>query len=154
MAMLENRKAVRRPRGRPQIRPDEETRRLVIEAARHEFQTSGYARASMASVSQHAGVSTKTMYRLIPTKADLFRGESLFVGLNCFEPGQTQPVHTHAGADKFYLVVSGRARMTVGRDTREVGPGTVVWAPADVPHGVAEALERTVLLVGIAPPPR
>jgi quercetin dioxygenase-like cupin family protein len=86
-------------------------------------------------------------------KADLFRGAHLFVGLNCFEPGQAQRVHTHGGADKFYLVVSGRARMTVGGDTREVGPGTVVWAPADMPHGVAEALERTVLLVGIAPPP-
>jgi quercetin dioxygenase-like cupin family protein len=88
------------------------------------------------------------------TKADLFRGASLFVGLNCFEPGQAQRIHTHAGADKFYLVVSGRARMTVGDETREAGPGTVIWAPADVPHGVAEALERTVLLVGIAPPPR
>ena len=88
------------------------------------------------------------------TKADLFRGASLFLGLNCFEPGQAQRVHTHAGADKFYLVVSGRARMTVGGETREVGPGTLIWAPADVPHGVAEALERTVLLVGIAPPPR
>ena len=44
--------------------------------------------------------------------------------------------------------------MTVGDETREVGPGTVVWAPADVPHGVVEALERTVMLVGIAPPPR
>jgi quercetin dioxygenase-like cupin family protein len=88
------------------------------------------------------------------TKADLFRGASLFLGLNCFEAGQTQRVHTHAGADKFYLVVSGRARMSVGSETREVGPGTVVWAPADVPHGVAQALERTVLLVGIAPPPR
>ena len=87
-------------------------------------------------------------------KVDLFRGESLFVGLNCFETGQAQRIHTHAGADKFYLVVSGRARMTVGDETREAGPGTVVWAPADVPHGVAEALERTVLLVGIAPPPR
>ena len=71
--MVENLKAVRRPRGRPQIRPDEETRRLIIEAARHEFQTSGYAQASMASVAQKAGISTKTMYRLIPTKADLFR---------------------------------------------------------------------------------
>jgi hypothetical protein len=30
----------------------------------------------------------------------------------------------------------------------------VVWAPADVPHGVVGALERTVMLVGIAPPPR
>ena len=87
-------------------------------------------------------------------KIDLFRGERLFLGLNCFEPGQSQPAHAHAGADKFYYVVSGRARITVGEETREVGPGAVVWAPADVPHGVGEALERTVLLVGIAPPPR
>ena len=87
-------------------------------------------------------------------KSDLFAGRHLFVGLNCFEPGQSQRMHTHPGADKFYVVVSGRARLTVGDETHEAGPGTVVWAPADVPHGVAEALERTVLLVGIAPPPR
>ena len=88
-----------------------------------------------------------------PTKADLFMGQRLFVGLNCFEPGQSQKVHVHAGADKFYLLVTGKARMTVGKETREVGPGTVVWAPANLPHGVAEALERTVMLVAIAPPP-
>lgn len=87
-------------------------------------------------------------------KADLFGGAHLFVGLNCFEPGQGQQVHAHAGADKFYLIVSGRARLRVGEETREAGPGTVVWAPADVPHGVEEALERTVMLVAIAPPPR
>jgi quercetin dioxygenase-like cupin family protein len=87
-------------------------------------------------------------------KADLFAGEHLFVGLNCFEPGQSQKVHAHAGADKFYYVCSGRARLTVGQETREVTAGEIVWAPAGVPHGVAEALERTVLLVGIAPPPR
>jgi quercetin dioxygenase-like cupin family protein len=86
-------------------------------------------------------------------KTDLFSGGQLFVGLNCFEPGQSQQSHVHAGADKFYLLVSGRARMIVGGEMREVSAGTVVWAPADVPHGVAEALERTVMLVGIAPPP-
>ena len=64
----------RRARGRPQIRPDSETHRLVIEAAREEFRVSGYATTSMAAVAQRAGVSTKTMYRLIPTKADLFKG--------------------------------------------------------------------------------
>lgn len=63
----------RRTRGRPQIRPDSETRRLVIEAAREEFRASGYAATSMVAVAQRAGVSTRTMYRLIPTKADLFR---------------------------------------------------------------------------------
>jgi quercetin dioxygenase-like cupin family protein len=87
-------------------------------------------------------------------KADLFAGERLFVGLNCFEAGQAQKVHAHSGADKFYYVCSGRARLTVGEETREVGAGEVVWAPAGVPHGVEQALERTVLLVGIAPPPR
>jgi quercetin dioxygenase-like cupin family protein len=88
------------------------------------------------------------------TKADLFRGGALFVGLNCFEPGQSQKVHAHRGADKFYLVVSGRARLVVGDEIRDADPGTIVWAPADVPHGVVEALERTVMLVAIAPPPR
>ena len=88
-----------------------------------------------------------------PVKADVVRGEALFLGLNCFEPGQSQSVHTHAGADKFYLILSGNASITVGKETRDVGPGMLVWAPADVPHGVARAHERTVMLVGIAPPP-
>ncbi|MDQ0393988.1 TetR/AcrR family transcriptional regulator [Labrys monachus] len=61
-----------RPRGRPQLRCDEDTRHLLVEAAACEFQKSGYAGTSMATVAQRAGISTKTMYRLIPTKADLF----------------------------------------------------------------------------------
>jgi quercetin dioxygenase-like cupin family protein len=87
------------------------------------------------------------------TKADIARGTQMFLGLNCFEPGQAQHVHTHAGADKFYLLLNGKARMTVGTETRVAEAGMLVWAPADVPHGVDEALERTVMLVGIAPPP-
>ena len=87
-------------------------------------------------------------------KTDLVAGVHLFAGLNCFERGQSQATHSHAGADKFYLVVSGKARMTVGSETRVAEAGTIVWAPADVPHGVDEALERTVLLVAIAPAPR
>jgi AcrR family transcriptional regulator len=61
-----------RPRGRPQIRSDAETRHIIAEAAAREFQANGYAGTSMSTVAQRAGVSTKTMYRLIPTKADLF----------------------------------------------------------------------------------
>jgi quercetin dioxygenase-like cupin family protein len=87
------------------------------------------------------------------TKTDLFAGGQMFVGLNCFLPGQSQKTHVHAGSDKFYLVVSGKARIVVGSETREVGAGTVVWAPADVPHGVLQVMERTVMLVAISPPP-
>jgi len=71
--MVLNTKVSKRSRGRPQIRPDEETRRLIIRAARKEFHKHGYAGASMGRVAERAGVSTKTMYRLIPTKADLFQ---------------------------------------------------------------------------------
>ncbi len=61
-------------RGRPQLRPDDETRRLIFEAARHEFADSGYAATSIETVARRAGVSTKTLYRLIPNKPALFEG--------------------------------------------------------------------------------
>jgi AcrR family transcriptional regulator len=63
----------RRPRGRPRVRADETTLRLLVEAAAQEFQANGYAATCIADVARRAGVSTKTLYRLIPTKAELFR---------------------------------------------------------------------------------
>ncbi|WP_424630100.1 TetR/AcrR family transcriptional regulator [Bradyrhizobium sp. SYSU BS000235] len=64
----------RRCRGRPQVRPDDETRHMIYEAARREFADKGYAATSIEAVARRAGVSTKTLYRLIPNKADLFEG--------------------------------------------------------------------------------
>jgi len=64
----------RRCRGRPQVRPDDETRQIIYEAARHAFAAGGYAATGMETVARRAGVSTKTLYRLIPTKAALFEG--------------------------------------------------------------------------------
>ncbi|PYP08111.1 MAG: cupin domain-containing protein [Gemmatimonadetes bacterium] len=87
------------------------------------------------------------------TKLDCFRSDRLLIGLNCFEPGQEQTVHTHAGADKFYLVVAGKARFAVGHQTIEARTGDLILAPEGVPHGVERALERTVVLVAIAPAP-
>jgi AcrR family transcriptional regulator len=69
--MVQIAEQLRRPRGRPPVRCEEETRRLLIEAAGEEFEAKGYAGTSMTAVAQRAGVSTKTIYRLIPNKADL-----------------------------------------------------------------------------------
>jgi AcrR family transcriptional regulator len=62
----------RRCRGRPQLRSDDETRQIIYEAARHEFAANGYAATSTETVARRAGVSTKTLYRLIPNKEALF----------------------------------------------------------------------------------
>jgi AcrR family transcriptional regulator len=64
----------RRYRGRPQLRPDHETRLIIYEAARHEFAANGFAATSTEAVARRAGVSTKTLYRLVANKAALFEG--------------------------------------------------------------------------------
>lgn len=87
------------------------------------------------------------------TKLDCFRSERLLVGLNCFEPGQAQAVHTHAGADKFYVVLTGKATFVVGSETVSARAGDLIPAPAGIPHGVARADERTIVLIAMAPPP-
>ena len=63
----------RRCRGRPQVRRDDETRQVIYEAARKEFAAGGYAATSIEAVARRAGVSTKTLYRLIPNKAALLK---------------------------------------------------------------------------------
>lgn len=62
----------KRSRGRPQVRSDEETLAVILDAAGQEFQANGYEATCIAEVAERAGVSTKTLYRLVPTKADLF----------------------------------------------------------------------------------
>lgn len=85
-------------------------------------------------------------------KSTLWQGEHVMVGVNCLEPNQTQPIHAHTGADKFYFVLTGRGSFTVGDEEMTVESGTVVVAPAGVTHGVRNTgAERLSLLVAIAP---
>jgi len=87
-------------------------------------------------------------------KATLFESPRLLLGVNCLDAGQTQSLHSHGGQDKFYLVHEGRGRFTVGQESFEGVPGDVVFAPADMPHGVVNTGDvRLVLVIGIAPAP-
>ncbi len=45
---------------------------LILDAADREFQLNGYAGTNINCVAQRAGVSTKTLYKLVPNKAELF----------------------------------------------------------------------------------
>ena len=61
-----------RARGRPRATTDDDTRSILIAAASRQFQANGYTSASISAIAEEAGVSTKTLYRLFPTKSDLF----------------------------------------------------------------------------------
>jgi mannose-6-phosphate isomerase-like protein (cupin superfamily) len=87
-------------------------------------------------------------------KNNLFTTPRLFCDVYCFEAGQEQAGHSHGGSDKIYHVLSGRGRISVGDDTRTVGPGTAVLAPAGAAHSVHNpGPERLLLLVIMAPKP-
>ena len=89
-----------------------------------------------------------------PAKADLWRAERLFAGLNCLLAGQSQPPHEHDSADKFYFVLRGRGVFEVGGERLTAGAGELVPAPAGVRHGVRnDGPEELVILTVMAPPP-
>jgi quercetin dioxygenase-like cupin family protein len=96
----------------------------------------------------HAGAQPEKFF-----KTTLWQGEHSMVGLNCLEPGQTQKIHAHEDADKFYFVVDGAGRFTVGDEEKDATVGTLVVAPAGVPHGVTNnTTNRLSVLVSISPP--
>lgn len=103
----------------------------------------------IADVHERVGTAPEKFY-----KTTLFQSGALLLGLNCLETGQIQAVHRHAGQDKFYYVVEGTGKFTLGADCFDASSGAVIWAPADVDHGVENhGPDRLVLLVGIAPAP-
>jgi mannose-6-phosphate isomerase-like protein (cupin superfamily) len=87
-------------------------------------------------------------------KVNLFATNELFLDVYCLEPGQSQKIHAHEKSSKFYVVLEGHARIHVGDESKNVGPGQSVLARAGEKHGVENVTnDRLVLLVGMAPPP-
>jgi mannose-6-phosphate isomerase-like protein (cupin superfamily) len=74
----------------------------------------------------------------------------LSVGLYVLPPGAEDRQQPHA-EDEVYHVVAGRARMTVGDETADVRPGTVVYVAAHVAHRFHDIAEELRILVFFAP---
>jgi len=106
----------RRCRGRPQVRPDDETLQIIYEAARHEFAGNGYAATSIETVARRAGVSTKTLYRLIPNKASLFEG-MVSDRLDRFLSNVNLPVGDQAGIEQaLYTALMACADLSLDKE--------------------------------------
>ncbi len=87
-------------------------------------------------------------------KADLVRGDQLFLGLNCFEPGQEHRSHTHAGQDKLYVVVEGQGEVRIGEESALLTVGDAAFAPSGVEHSMKNpGPGRLIVMAILAPPP-
>ena len=68
------------------------------------------------------------------SEAQIISGEHMHLIRAVYEPGSTYPMHSHPH-EQFSLLLSGRILLTVGDDTREIGPGDGWYAASNVPHG-------------------
>lgn len=51
-------------------------------------------------------------------------------------PGRATTPHHHAATEEIYYVLSGTAAMTIGQETRSVGPGDAIAIPPGVRHTI------------------
>ncbi len=67
---------------------------------------------------------------------ELFEGQAFFGRLLCLSRGQVVPVHKHEHKDECFDVVEGNGTLLV--DGRELAgePGTTLFVPAGVEHGL------------------
>ncbi|GAA2237027.1 cupin domain-containing protein [Streptomyces amakusaensis] len=79
------------------------------------------------------------------------RERNMSVGLYALEAGELDTQRPHQ-QDEVYLVVSGRAAITVGLETTQVGRGSVIYVPAGVPHKFHHVTEALRVMVVFSPP--
>jgi quercetin dioxygenase-like cupin family protein len=65
-------------------------------------------------------------------------------------PGDRIPLHTHP-INEVIAILEGTPEVTLGENTREVGPGAIVFIPADTPHGTRNAGTSPVRLHAMFP---
>uniref|UniRef100_A0AAU3GWT3 Cupin domain-containing protein n=1 Tax=Streptomyces sp. NBC_01401 TaxID=2903854 RepID=A0AAU3GWT3_9ACTN len=79
------------------------------------------------------------------------RERNMSVGLYALDAGALDPQQPHQ-QDEVYLVVSGRASITVGTETTQVGRGSVVYVPAGAVHKFHHVTEDLRVMVIFSPP--
>ena len=61
-------------------------------------------------------------------------GDQVFLGRVTYAPGTTVKRHSHEHTEQAMLIVDGSLRMTIGEETRELGPGDACVVNRAVEH--------------------
>ncbi len=81
---------------------------------------------------------------------EFLRTPALSLGLYVLPAGSMDPQSPHT-EDEVYYVVSGKARITVGDEDRNVAAGSIVYVAKDVEHRFHSIEEELKVLVFFAP---
>lgn len=79
--------------------------------------------------------------------------ERFSAGVVNLEPGNGHELHTHPDSDEILYFISGSGEQTIAGDTRDVGPGEMVFIPSGVEHGTENTGWETLQLLAVYSPP-
>ena len=82
----------------------------------------------------HWGELDTTRWDADQVEAQIVTGEKMHLIRAVYEPGAIYEMHSHPH-EQFSLLLSRRMLLTVGIETREIGPGDGWYAPGGVAHG-------------------
>jgi quercetin dioxygenase-like cupin family protein len=66
----------------------------------------------------------------------LENANNMAIGLTIVADGGSSPRHEHDGVEEGVYVISGTGRFLVGDEAVDVGPGSALFMPSNVPHNV------------------
>lgn len=70
-----------------------------------------------------------------------------------YPPGGYVERHVHEVAEQVYYFMSGTGRAECGDETRDVGPGDVMFVPAGTPHSLEATGTADLRFVVVTSPP-
>jgi len=60
--------------------------------------------------------------------------DDMLAGVMHYKQGAASPYHYHANCEHFYFIMDGKATVETAEGVREVGPGDLIFFPADNRH--------------------
>jgi mannose-6-phosphate isomerase-like protein (cupin superfamily) len=72
--------------------------------------------------------------RVFFVNKELTKIDDMLAGIMHYKQGAASPYHLHKNCEHFYFIMEGNATVQTEEGTREIGPGTMVFIPAEEKH--------------------
>jgi mannose-6-phosphate isomerase-like protein (cupin superfamily) len=72
--------------------------------------------------------------RVFFVNKELTKIDDMLAGIMHYKQGAASPYHLHKNCEHFYFIMEGKATVQTEEGTREIGPGTMVFIPAEEKH--------------------
>ena len=89
----------------------------------------------------------KELLKKVPLTTDKLVFNTYFL-----EPRQLLNLHKHPNTDELFYIIEGRGQFTVGNDQIMVDKGSVIYGPANVPHGLVNSGNSEIVMISVQSP--